>query len=237
MKKKRSILIVDDKRYVQMVMRDILTELGYDVTTADDGKEAMSLMEKESYDLYCIDAHVPLIPGFEIATAIRSESPDAKIIMFSSILKRAEEITLAKELKVNAFIYTCTPFEDIVYFVRQLLFDKADEKRKYKRILVNVPISFKIHETWYNGEIHNLGPEGIFIKTSHIPEEDSVIPIKFRLDGVGEISCNAKVLHTYRNEQFKGIMNNQGMGISLELSKDEQNKLIDFILKTTDHQA
>ena len=234
---KKKILIVDDKRYVQMVLGDILTELGYHVSSANDGREAKELIEREAFDLYCIDAHVPLIPGFEIAGYIRNQSPEAKIMMFSSIFKRTEEITLAQQMKVNAFIYTCTPFENIIYFVRSLLFDKKDEKRKYKRILINVPISFKLGGTWHTGEIHNLGPDGIFIKTSHIPEKGATIPIKFSLDDVGEISCNGKVVHTYTNNQFRGIMNDTGMGISIELSKDDQNKLIDFVLKTTHHQA
>ena len=237
MKIKQKILIVDDKKYTRMVLGDILMELGFQVMMAHDGKEAQDLINKENFDLYCIDAHIPLVPGFEIARSIREQSREAKIIMFSSMFKRTEEISLAKELKINAFIYTCTPFENIIYFARQLLFDKKNERRKYKRILVNVPISFKVNGTWHTGEIHNLGPEGIFIKTSHFPEKGVTIPIKFSLDEIGEISCNAKVLHIYNNGQFKGILHDTGMGIQLELSPNEQNKLIDYVLKTTDHEA
>lgn len=68
----RSILLVEDNAVSQMVARGMLGKLGYVVTSASNGKEALGLLEERSFDLILMDCLMPVLDGYETTRAWRA---------------------------------------------------------------------------------------------------------------------------------------------------------------------
>ncbi len=65
------ILIVDDEEPVRELMREILEDEGFEVAVAREGREALSMFEKKSFDAVFTDVGMPGMSGWELARAIR----------------------------------------------------------------------------------------------------------------------------------------------------------------------
>ena len=65
------ILVVDDEAIIQTLLSEVLTEEGYEVTTADNGKEAIELLERSKFDLVITDIVMPVLNGIEVLLAAK----------------------------------------------------------------------------------------------------------------------------------------------------------------------
>jgi two-component system chemotaxis sensor kinase CheA len=70
---KYRILLVDDTPFFRMVEKDYLTSAGYEVLMAEDGKQALRLLEEESVDAVVLDIVMPKMDGWEVIRQIRSD--------------------------------------------------------------------------------------------------------------------------------------------------------------------
>jgi CheY-like chemotaxis protein len=85
--RKPSILIVDDEFGLAEMLRDVLQELGYDVTLAINGRLALDLLAELVVDIVLTDMMMPVMDGVELATALRQESrhDSIPIVMMTSL--------------------------------------------------------------------------------------------------------------------------------------------------------
>ena len=68
------ILIIDDDRDILVIISDMLSGYGYEVTTAESADEAFDLLSKNSYHLLLLDINLPDADGFEICKQLREVS-------------------------------------------------------------------------------------------------------------------------------------------------------------------
>ena len=71
--KKKRILAVDDDPTALNALRQILTQKGYDVTTAPNGDEALSLVASQDFDLALLDVVMPGTSGYDVCRQIRAD--------------------------------------------------------------------------------------------------------------------------------------------------------------------
>jgi len=70
----KRILAVDDDPTALDAVRQILTQQGYEVTTAPDGDAAIALLESETFDLALLDVGLPgLVSGYDLCRGIRQD--------------------------------------------------------------------------------------------------------------------------------------------------------------------
>ncbi len=84
-----TILVVDDDRAVQEMLRDLLTGDHHDVTTCRDGQQVLPELLKHSYDLLILDVLIPHMNGFVLMEKLRAE-PSLKelpVVMLSGIYR------------------------------------------------------------------------------------------------------------------------------------------------------
>lgn len=68
------VLLVEDNQVNQLVARTILQKLGYAVTIANNGKEAIAQVNMQEFSLVLMDCHMPVMDGFEATRSIRTDS-------------------------------------------------------------------------------------------------------------------------------------------------------------------
>lgn len=66
------VLIAEDNPINQRVAVIILSKLGYHTDVADEGAEALQMLQKQPYDLILMDCQMPVMDGFEATKAIRA---------------------------------------------------------------------------------------------------------------------------------------------------------------------
>lgn len=97
----KKILLVEDDRHLQFLIKEELVEDGYEVTTASNGVEALSMIQTEiSYepDLIILDIRMPKMDGFETMGHILKSRLDSPIIIHSAYSGYKEHpLTMAAE--------------------------------------------------------------------------------------------------------------------------------------------
>jgi two-component system nitrogen regulation response regulator NtrX len=102
------ILIVDDERAIRNSLKEILTDEGYDVDLAEDGPTALSMVDKEKYDVIFCDIKMPGMDGTEVLDKLIADGVDSAIVMISG----HGDIDLAVEcIKKGAFDFIQKPLD------------------------------------------------------------------------------------------------------------------------------
>jgi len=83
-KKVFHILVVDDDKNTRMYFRAVLENNGYTVTVAEDGEDALSVMDREHIDLVVLDIMMPKMNGYEFTRSLRECDNYLPILMVSA---------------------------------------------------------------------------------------------------------------------------------------------------------
>jgi DNA-binding response OmpR family regulator len=101
------ILVVEDERRMAEVLRQALTEEGYTVSVAMDGREGLSLAETGAFDLIVLDVMLPKLSGFEIARRLRANRNQTPLLMLTA---RDSTTDMVEGLDNGADDYLTKPF-------------------------------------------------------------------------------------------------------------------------------
>jgi CheY-like chemotaxis protein len=118
--KKRQLLVVDDDKEIQNLLSRVLSLMGYDVTLASNGLEAVSLLVTDSYDLVITDFQMPLMNGWEVSRHVKEQSPKTPVIVITGFC----DDTLWEKLSMNyldAIILKPFKLKEIEITVQRLL--------------------------------------------------------------------------------------------------------------------
>lgn len=78
------ILIVDDDKNTRRYIRALLEKENYTVSTAENGEDALCILDKEHIDLAVLDVMMPKIDGYEFTKIVRNANNDLPILMVSA---------------------------------------------------------------------------------------------------------------------------------------------------------
>ena len=98
----QKILIVEDDIDIQELLRNFLQEVGYEISIANDGMEAISLFSTIHFDLRLLDIMLPKTDGFTVCELIRKQS-QIPIIMLTALSSEDEQIR-GLDLQVDDYI-------------------------------------------------------------------------------------------------------------------------------------
>lgn len=100
------ILVVEDEKDIQDILKNHLTDAGYFVSLADDGVDGIAKFHAGKFDLILLDIMLPKIDGFGVCELIRRES-DIPIIMLTALDEEACQI---RGFDLKADDYVTKPF-------------------------------------------------------------------------------------------------------------------------------
>ena len=130
-----NILLVEDEENLANGLEYNLTEEGYKVTLAKDGRAAIKLFDENEYDLIVLDIMLPYYNGFEIAKHIRDKHPQMPILMLTARTQIEDRV---RGLELGADDYLTKPF----HLKELLLRIKGMLKRKkwYQKVVIENPL-------------------------------------------------------------------------------------------------
>jgi len=70
---KKRILVVEDQEDNRRILRDLLTNAGYEIIEAENGEEALAVAARERPDLILMDIQLPLLDGYEVTRRIKAD--------------------------------------------------------------------------------------------------------------------------------------------------------------------
>ena len=109
-----TILICDDEKDIRTALRIYLTQDGYRVLEAEDGKAALDVMANETVHLMLLDVMMPVMDGFAVLDHIRRESHVPVILLTA----KGEDEDKIRGLNLGADDYVTKPFNALELLAR-----------------------------------------------------------------------------------------------------------------------
>ncbi len=101
------ILVIEDEKDMALGLKDILESEGYEVATAETGKEGLQAVARKEPHCIILDLMLPDIEGHEVCERIRQKKLNTPILMLTA---KAQEYDKIRGLKVGADDYLTKPF-------------------------------------------------------------------------------------------------------------------------------
>ena len=78
------ILVVDDDKNTRRLLTAVLESENYSVSTAENGEEALAVLDKTHVDLIVLDIMMPKMDGYELTSLLRQTNNDLPILMLTA---------------------------------------------------------------------------------------------------------------------------------------------------------
>ena len=153
------ILVVDDEAAQREIIVYNLEAAGFEVMSADNGEDAVLMVQEEHPNLVVLDWMMPKLSGLEVCRQLRSnkETKEIPIILLSA---RSEDVDKVRGLEIGADDYVSKPFSVVELMARinaQLRRHSASlagEKLTY----MDIELHSDTHRVFRNGTEVKLGP-------------------------------------------------------------------------------
>ncbi len=106
----KKLLLIDDDPNLILLVKDYLEFRGYDVVTAENGREALQVLEQQTPDMIICDVMMPEMDGYSLVSTIRADPKTSWIpVLFLSAKGQSQD--RVKGLNIGADVYMVKPFE------------------------------------------------------------------------------------------------------------------------------
>ena len=180
-----TILLVEDEPAQREVLSYNLEAEGFDVQTADNGEDALVLIEESPPDLILLDWMMPLVSGIEVCRRLkmRPETRSIPIIMLSA---RSEEVDKVRGLETGADDYVIKPYSVVELMAR--LRAQLRRVRPATAGLVlhwgDIRLDSETHRVYRGEKVLKLGPTEFRLLSTFLEKPGRVFSRETLLDRV-----------------------------------------------------
>jgi DNA-binding NtrC family response regulator len=103
-----NILVVDDKDSMRNMLQQTLTEEGFRVDSASDGRKALELVRNKSYDLVLTDLKMPDADGLDVLSGVKEVDSDTSVIVMTAYGTIEDAV---EAMRKGAFDFITKPFD------------------------------------------------------------------------------------------------------------------------------
>jgi two-component system copper resistance phosphate regulon response regulator CusR len=153
------LLLVEDEREIQGVLKQSLTEAGYDVDTAENGRTAVLLAAENKYDGLIIDLGLPDQDGIDLILQLRRSGVNSPVLILSA---RRSVDDRVKGLEQGGDDYLTKPFAlaELLARLRNLLRRNVAAQEDATRLrILDLELDFIKRRASRGGELLNLSPQ------------------------------------------------------------------------------
>ncbi|HLP64076.1 response regulator transcription factor [Flavobacterium sp.] len=141
----KKILLVEDETHVVSFIKKGLSEEGFEVTVAFEGKTGLQLALENTFDVIVLDIMLPEMNGLEVCKAIRDENQFVPIL-FLTALGTSENIVLGLENGADDYLVKPFKFIELVARIKTLI-------RRSKGKITSTEINTKDKNTYVFGDL------------------------------------------------------------------------------------
>jgi DNA-binding NtrC family response regulator len=158
-REKPRILAVDDDRDALFALEKVLSLNGYQVQKASSGKEALSYLCSNSFDLVLLDVMMPGINGLEVVREIKSD-PVLRFIPVLMLTANDSSADLLKGFEAGADDYIFKPFrpDELLARMRAAMRVRSLYQELEEATLANLSLREKVEERFSFGSIIGKSP-------------------------------------------------------------------------------
>jgi two-component system OmpR family response regulator len=153
-----SLLVVDDEPFLRDAVADSLRFLGFDVTTADCGTQALRLAREQPFELMVLDVMLPDTDGFEVVRRLRRDGCRVPVIFLTARDTQADKVT---GLTLGGDDYMTKPFglEELAARIRTVL-RRVNPELDAQRLLTfgDIELNQDSYEVCRGGRLIDLSP-------------------------------------------------------------------------------
>ncbi len=125
-----NILITDDEPGIYELLEEELTELGFTVSVATNGKDCLDQVSENRPDMLILDIKMPDISGIEILQRLKRKKKNKDIyIIMNTVRTLKREIDHVRSLGVDAYVCKPSPFSKILFEIekgRKIILEKKN---------------------------------------------------------------------------------------------------------------
>lgn len=150
-----SILVVDDELSMRELLELMLTREGYRITTAENGRSAISLIAKRNFDLLLCDIRLGNVSGLDVLRAAKKRNPETVAVMISAYSTTEEAVEAMNE---GAYDFVPKPFDN-----EELKEAVARALEIRLKLSQHVPMDFATEDALHFGRIVGNSPAMLHI--------------------------------------------------------------------------
>ena len=148
------ILVADDDKNTRRLLRAVLEEENYTVFTAENGEEALRVLDREHIDLAVVDIMMPQMDGYEFTSVLRENDNNLPILMISAKQLPADR---RKGFLVGIDDYMTKPIDEVEMLLRIRALLRRARIASDRRIAVgDVVLDYDAMTVTKNGETQQL---------------------------------------------------------------------------------
>lgn len=200
MAEKSQILLIDDELESCKALSRLLSQIGYEVKISHSGEHALTLLEKQPFDLIISDLFLPGISGIDILKQVKEDSPETCVILITG---KASAETAVEAMREGALDYITKPFN-----IDRLKVQIAKALEKSRLVLENKYLRQQLHGRYRFDNIIGTSQamQQVFRRMEKVTGTDSTILI-LGASGTGK-ELVAKAVHynsSRKNKPFIAI--------------------------------
>ncbi len=135
---KHTILVVEDDPNILLELKKTLVDEGYQVDTADNGKDALKLWKQNIYDLVLADLRIPSVDGIVVIDKIKTNQPHTQVIILSG-QGNEEDLIVAINKHVFKFLKKPADMADVLNVIGEALRERDPVIMSLERVVEKSP--------------------------------------------------------------------------------------------------
>lgn len=148
------ILVVDDDKNTRLLLKTVLQAENYTVFTAENGEDALGVMDKEHIDLVVLDIMMPKMDGYAFTRLLRENNNNLPILMISAKQLPADK---QKGFLVGTDDYMTKPVDEVEMLLRiKALLRRARIASERRIVVGDVVLDYDSLTLTRNGETQEL---------------------------------------------------------------------------------
>jgi uncharacterized protein (TIGR02266 family) len=218
----KTVLIADDTAFVRDRFRTAVETAGHQAIVVRTAAELLTRVRShlESLDLIVLDLRLPQAPGVDLVRSLRKlDAGRVPLLIFSGTIASADEVRELAALGVAGYVNEYSAVQHIVPALAPHLFPDNFNRRSSPRVVLGIPIQYRVGNTIAAALTLNLSHGGIAIRTTSPLESGSKMKVRFRMPG-SKIDIDAEGRVAWHDRRV-------GMGIQFETVDPASQTIID----------
>ena len=182
----KTVAIATDTTFVRERFKTALDSAGHRALIMKSVAQLLATVRADFDDLHLIvlDLRMPNSTGVELVKRVRKlDGRKIPILLFTSSVSSVDEVRELASLGVSGYINEYLATEHILPSIAPHLFPGTFHKREHPRVVMGIPVSYKIGKTLTAALAMDVSAGGMAIRTNKPPVRGTVLKVKFALPG------------------------------------------------------